>query len=105
MAMVAPLQAIIDAELAAGNEISEIGADGPCELLVILRGPFHKNYLPLPDVEFVTINGGPQGWKAEYRYKGGLQTLAGGYIATPTRKFMESISRAFYGSKRKAKSG
>ena len=70
-----PLQSILDAELARGNEIAEI-TDWPpvCHLLVILRKPFHDSY-SLPDVEYEQINDSHY-WQAEYRFMGGKQTLA-----------------------------
>jgi hypothetical protein len=73
------LQGILDAELAHGNEISEV-TDWPpvCELLVILRKPFHESYLPLANVEYAHINDSHY-WKAEYRVMGGKQTLACGF--------------------------
>lgn len=79
-AMAAPLQKILDAELAAGNEIKEVSSYPPkCALLVILRRPFSLAYAEDSDVEFAAIND-THYWKAEYRYKGGQQTLACGFL-------------------------
>lgn len=74
--MAPPLQSILEAELARGNEVVEV-ADWPpkCQLLVILKIPFQKSYLPLPEVEYADINDSHY-WKAEYNFKGGLQCLA-----------------------------
>jgi len=77
--MASPLQAILDAELAGGNEVAEVSAWPPkCQLLVILRHPFQTSYAGSEEVEFASIND-THYWKAEYRYKGGLQTLACGF--------------------------
>ncbi|MBR2690477.1 MAG: hypothetical protein IKE42_21720 [Aquamicrobium sp.] len=64
--MASPLQAILEAELARGNTIVEIGEWPPqCRLLVMLAQQFHSSY-PLADgVEFREI-GDPHYWKAEY---------------------------------------
>jgi hypothetical protein len=71
-----PLQSILDAELARGNEVVDVSDWPPkCHLLVILKMPFQRSYLPLVDVEYQDIND-THYWKAEYRYKGGLQCLA-----------------------------
>ena len=77
--MAEPLQRILDAELAKGNEIVEV-ADWPpkCRLLVILRSRFHDDYLPLAEVEYAEIND-PHYWQAEYDFRGGQQTLACGF--------------------------
>ena len=74
--MAPPLQSILDAELARGNKVIEV-ADWPpkCHLLVILALPFQRSYLPLEDVEYQDVND-THYWKAEYRYRGGLQCLA-----------------------------
>jgi hypothetical protein len=74
--LAAPLQVILNAELAAGNEIAEASAWPPkCELLIILREPFHRPYATSGGVEFVEINDGHY-WKSEYRYNNGMHTLA-----------------------------
>lgn len=77
--MAAPLQRILDAELAAGNEVTEVSAWPPkCALLVILRRPFSQTYAEDNNVEFSETNDSHY-WKAEYQFKGGLQTLACGF--------------------------
>jgi hypothetical protein len=77
--MAGPLQSILEAELARGNEVVEVAAWPPkCQLLVVLRSRFHQFYLPLAEVEFAVIND-PHYWQAEYNYKGGQQTLACGF--------------------------
>jgi len=77
--LVAALQSILDAELAAGNEIRDVGAGLPkCEVLIVLRKPFCRSYALAPPLEFVEIND-PHYWKAEYQYDGGRQTLACGF--------------------------
>lgn len=76
LAMAAPLEQILSAELDAGNAIAEISAWPPrCHLLVILKYPFRGKYATSEDVQFETIND-PHYWLAEYRYQGGIQTLA-----------------------------
>lgn len=43
--MPVPLQAILEAELAAGNRIAEVSSGPPkCSLLVILQRPFASKY-------------------------------------------------------------
>lgn len=71
-----PRQAILDAELAAGNRIAEVTAWPPkCGLVVILTKDFlTKPTLP-DDVTFHQIDD-THCWKAEYRYQGGMQLLA-----------------------------
>jgi hypothetical protein len=77
--MASPLQAILTAELASGNEVGEVSAWPPkCQLLVILRHPFQRSYATSEEVEFASINDSHY-WKAEYRYKNGVQTLACGF--------------------------
>jgi len=77
--MAVPLQGILEEELARGNAVVEVGNWPPkCELLVLLRSPFHRDYSPLPGVEFALIND-PHYWQAEYSYRGGQQTLACGF--------------------------
>ena len=74
--MITELQSILEAELSAGNEISEDTCWPPiCERLVILRYPFKAKHAPSENVEYVEINDSHY-WKAEYRYRGGRQTLA-----------------------------
>lgn len=77
--MVEPLQAILEAELAYGNEIREVTAWPPkCELLVILKRPFYQAYSASSEVEFAAIEDSHY-WKSEYRFQGGKQTLACGF--------------------------
>jgi hypothetical protein len=77
--LVEPLQAILEAELANGNEIAEVTAWLPkCELLVILRHPFHRAYRSSSEIEFAAIDD-LHYWKSEYRFQGGKQTLACGF--------------------------
>jgi hypothetical protein len=74
-----PLLAILEAELARGNEITEVSDWPPkCSLLVVLRMPFHHEYPTSTDVEFASINDRHY-WKDEYRFKGGMHTLACGF--------------------------
>ena len=76
MSMALPLQAILDAELAAGNRIYEVTAWPPkCGLLVILTKDFLTNPTLPTDVTFHQIDDCHY-WKAEYRYNGGMQLLA-----------------------------
>ncbi|WP_280151985.1 hypothetical protein [Piscinibacter sp. XHJ-5] len=78
-AMPSPLQAILEAELAAGNEVAEVSSWPPkCSLLVILRHPFNSKHTAAAGVEFAEINDSHY-WKAEYRYNGGAQVLACGF--------------------------
>lgn len=74
--MAFPLQAILDAELAAGNRIVEV-TDWPpkCELLVILARDFLTKSTEDADVSLHQIDE-PHYWRAEFRYRGGLQVLA-----------------------------
>jgi len=77
--LVEPLRAILEAELANGNEIREVTAWPPkCELLIILRLPFHQAYLSSSEIEFAAIDDSHY-WKSEYRFQGGKQTLACGF--------------------------
>lgn len=77
--MPVPLQAILEAELAAGNRIAEVSSWPPkCSLLVILQRPFASKYAAAAGVEFAELNDSHY-WKAEYRYNGGAQVLACGF--------------------------
>ena len=77
--MAPPLQSILMSELARGNSILSVGDWPPkCRLLVNLARPFRKKYALAADVEYEAIND-PHYWKAEYRYKGGLECLACGF--------------------------
>jgi hypothetical protein len=72
--MAPPLQAILEAELARGNRIAEVGDWPPhCRLLIVLAQPFHAIYPLAKGMEFREI-GDPHYWKAEY-------TLAGECLA------------------------
>lgn len=74
--MALQLQVILDAELAAGNYIAEVSAWPPkCSLLVILGRKFRTKPILTADVTLHEIND-PHYWKAEYRYLGGVQSLA-----------------------------
>lgn len=74
--MALPLQTILDAELVAGNRIVEVTAWPPkCELLVILARNFLSKSTLAADVSFHEIDDSHY-WKAEFRYKGGVQVLA-----------------------------
>ena len=71
-----PLQAILEAELAKGNEIREVSGWPPkCKLLVILQYRFAGSYEVTGEIEFRTLND-PHYWYSEYKFKGGVQTLA-----------------------------
>lgn len=73
--LAAPLQAILDAELAAGNTVAEVSAWSPrCELLVLLRQPFARQYSPAPGLSYRLLND-PHYWLAEYAYAEGRQVL------------------------------
>src|SRR5688572_16096873 len=82
--MPGPLQAILEAELAAGNEISKVSAlPRKCSLLVILRRPFKCNYAAVPGVDFAEINDSHYR-KEEYRYGGARRCWrAGSNECTP----------------------
>ena len=74
--LVAPLKKILDAELARGNTVQEVSDWPPkCQLIVILKRPFHRPYELEPHVEFRELND-PHYWKSEYSYRGGTQVLA-----------------------------
>lgn len=74
--MALPLQTILDAELAAGNRIVEVTAWPPkCELLVILARNFLTKSTLAADVSLHQIDDSHY-WRAELRYKGGVQVLA-----------------------------
>lgn len=77
--MVAPLQRILDAELARGNMVAEVSAWPPkCRLLVLLKHPFHTRYEVPPEIEYSSLVG-PHYWKSEYRFNGGEEVLACGF--------------------------
>ncbi len=71
-----PLQTILEAELAKGNEMKEVSSWPPkCKLLVILKYRFAGFYEVSEEVEFRTLND-PYYWYSEYNLRGGIQTLA-----------------------------
>lgn len=77
--MVPPLQAILMSELSRGNSILSVGDWPPdCHLFVMLARPFKKKYATVADVEYDAVND-PHYWKAEYRYRNGLECLACGF--------------------------
>jgi hypothetical protein len=72
--MAAPLQAILEAELARGNRVLYLGEWPPhCDLFVLLARPFGKRYPLRPGLVYEVI-GDPHYWKAEYRH--GRECLA-----------------------------
>ncbi len=72
--MTAPLQVILDAELARGNRVLDSGEWPPlCDLFVLLARPFHKRYALSKGLVYEVI-GDPHYWKAEYRH--GRECLA-----------------------------
>ena len=72
--MAAPLQAILEAELACGNRVLDLGEWAPhCDLFVLLARPFGKRYPLRPGLAYEVI-GDPHYWKAEYRH--GRECLA-----------------------------
>ena len=75
----APLQAIIETELAAGNSIRETNSWPPaCELLIILRRKFRQVYPLAPGVTYRLVDDAHY-WYAEYSFNAGQQTLACGF--------------------------
>jgi hypothetical protein len=77
--MVAPLQQILDAELARGNTVVASSPWGPgCRLLVLLKRPFGVLYPTAEGVEYVHVDD-PHYWKSEYRFHGGQEVLACGF--------------------------
>lgn len=75
-ALTLPLQRILDAELAAGNFVADVSSWPPsCTVLVILGRSFMTSAFTSAEVTFHEIND-PHYWKAEYRFKGGVETLA-----------------------------
>jgi hypothetical protein len=77
--MAASLQAILDAELVAGNVVAEVSDWPPkCELFVLLRRPFARRYAADGGLQFAEVNDSHY-WKAEYRFDGGVQVLACGF--------------------------
>ncbi|MBB6467192.1 hypothetical protein HNQ96_003071 [Aminobacter lissarensis] len=77
--MAPPLQAILMSELSRGNSILSVGDWPPdCRLFVMLARPFRKKYATVAEVEYAAVND-PHYWKAEYRYRNGLECLACGF--------------------------
>lgn len=77
--LVATLQAILDAEVAQGNTIREVGAWPPrCALVVILKQKFSGDYSSLPNVVYRLIDDSPY-WYAEYESDDGSQSIACGF--------------------------
>ena len=69
MALLHPaLRAILDAELAAGNEVAETGGGwpDPDSVFVRLRDPFRTKPSPLPPNVVYTEPNDPHWWKADY---------------------------------------
>ncbi len=74
-----PLQAILDAELAAGNSISDISNWPPkCELLLSLRYKFKQAHLPDANVSYRIIDD-IHYWYAEYDFNDGQQIVTCGF--------------------------
>lgn len=72
--MAAPLQAVLEAELARGNRILERGDWPPhCDLFVLLARPFRKRYPLVAGLAYNVVDD-PHYWKAEYRH--GRECLA-----------------------------
>ncbi|MFM5167270.1 hypothetical protein ACEUAX_09835 [Aeromonas veronii] len=72
----APLKKILEAELALGNSIQEVSDWQPkCQLLIVLKRSFNQRYELEKYVEFAELDISHY-WKAEYRYRDGLQCLA-----------------------------
>ena len=77
--VVAPLQAIIEAELAAGNSIRETSSWPPtCELLIILQHQFRQPYPLVAGVTYRLLDDAHY-WYAEYSFNAGQQMLACGF--------------------------
>lgn len=77
--MAAPLQRILEAELARGNTIAEVSAWPPkCRLLVLLKRPFSGCYDAPGEVEYAKIDDRHY-WKSEYRFNDGEEVLACGF--------------------------
>ncbi|HKD37889.1 MAG TPA: hypothetical protein VKB78_13850 [Pirellulales bacterium] len=80
-ALCAPLRALVDAELAAGNRIDrmegEFGDEGA--ILVLLAEPFHTNIVkPSADLEYREF-GCSHFWKAHYAHLPTAQIVACGF--------------------------
>ena len=72
------LRAILDAELAAGNEVLETGGGWPDadNVFVRLRDPFRTKPAVLPDGVVYTEPNDPHWWKADYTSRAPRHTLA-----------------------------
>ena len=72
------LRVILDAELAAGNEVVETGGGWPDadSLFVRLRDSFRTTPSPLPDGVVYTEPNDPHWWKADYTSRSPRHTLA-----------------------------
>jgi len=72
------LRAILDAELAAGNEVAETGGGWPDEdsIFVRLRDPFRTTPSPLPAGVTYTEPNDPHWWKADYSSQSPRHILA-----------------------------
>ena len=72
------LRVILDAELAAGNEVVETGGGWPDadSLFVRLRDPFRTTPSRLPDGVVYTEPNDPHWWKADYTSRSPRHTLA-----------------------------
>lgn len=77
--MAAPLQSILEAEIARGNSVVEVSSWPPkCRLLVLLRRPFCMRYDTPEGVEYAHVND-PHYWNSEYRLTGSEEVLACGF--------------------------
>ena len=77
--MAAPLQRILESEVARGNTIAEVSAWPPkCRLLVLLKKPFFTRYETPGEIEYASIDDRHY-WKSEYRFNGGEEVLACGF--------------------------
>jgi GNAT superfamily N-acetyltransferase len=72
------LRAILDAELAAGNEVVESGGGWPDDdsVFIRLRDPFRTTPFPLPDGVVYTEPKDPHWWKADYSSRSPRHILA-----------------------------
>ena len=72
------LRVILDAELAAGNEVAETGGGwpDPDSVFVRLRDPFRAKPATLPDGVVYTEPNDPHWWKADYTTRSPRHTLA-----------------------------
>jgi len=72
------LRTILDAELAAGNEIAETGGGwpDPDSVFIRLRDPFRTKPMPLPTGVAYTEPNDPHWWKADYSSQSPRHILA-----------------------------